>query len=158
MFLLILGCIGLWGFEKYMDSASLLHQLDLKVNTPNTNIPTSVLTPSEVTKQIAELRATLDKTQHFVTRSTDARGRRMLDAQDVGYLAASSAATELPKDWNAGPFGHNTSTQIETSDYRLQIPFNEAWGNAAYTVSPYERNQQEQILFGPITYMEMTGA
>ncbi len=40
--------------------------------------------------------------------------------------------------------------------YELRIPYNPDWGNAAYTVAPYEF-EGEDILFGPIHASEMTG-
>ena len=166
IFAVVLIYAGLWGFEQYMNTSSQLYQLDSKVNGP-----TSAFAYQEgrihnayndLQQQILTLKEDHQRLERFLFLPTDAQGRRILKTEDVGYYLGYMSMSDggdwsWQTTWNDDPSpARGTSTLWIRGAYQLRIPYNPNWGNAAYTVTPYEV-QEEDVLFGPVYTSEMTG-
>ncbi len=150
LFLIVLFYAGLWGIEQYMETTTMLHQLDLKVNQH------AEPTMADVTRLIQAQQETEDRLmdlERIAALPTDWRGRRILTTRDYRFLHLRYDSTPNTSPWMDDPSPkHGTSTLWETSSYRLRIPYNPDWGNAAYTVVPYEMDAagRADIRFGRI--------
>ncbi len=165
IFAVVLVYAGLWGFEQYINTSSQLYQIDSKVNGP-----TSAFAYQEgrihnayndLQQQILTLKEDHQRLEEFLFLPTDARGRRVLKTDDVGYYLgymSNAGDWSWQTTWNDDPSPtRGTSTLWVRNAYQLRIPYNPNWGNAAYTVAPYEF-EGEDILFGPVHTSEMTGS
>lgn len=118
-------------------------------------------TQNSFSRRIEQLEARLSPTKPCAVQAVPAGQRLAIEAKEAETLVPhpSNVVAGVPiPDWNEAPATSTIEYRDTKHGLKMQLPYNPAWGNDRYKVTPYVVDG-DTVSFGPLTLMETaTGA